>query len=167
MQPSRPKPARVGGGHSHQDLVGNNDVIVDTLGLSGVISSDCASNTAWVWGGSRIFSLGNALHQVGLALPNQGDIDQQSISGATATGTHGTGATLQNLSSRVVGTRLALADGSLVDCSATENSELWQASRLHLGAFGIITRLQLALNPSFRLVEKTWQTPSKHPAPRA
>ena len=149
----------VGGGHSHQDLVGNNDVIVDTLGLSGVISSDSASNTAWVWGGSRIFSLGNALHQVGLALPNQGDIDQQSISGATATGTHGTGATLQNLSSRVVGARLALADGSLVDCSAAENSELWQASRLHLGAFGIITRLQLALNPSFRLVEKTWQTP--------
>ncbi len=149
----------VGGGHSHQDLVGNNDVIVDTLGLSGVISSDLASNTAWVWAGSRIFSLGNALHQVGLALPNQGDIDQQSISGATATGTHGTGATLQNLSSRVVGARLALADGSLVDCCATENSELWQASRLHLGAFGIITRLQLALNPSFRLVEKTWQTP--------
>ncbi|MDG1124621.1 MAG: D-arabinono-1,4-lactone oxidase [Pseudomonadales bacterium] len=149
----------VGGGHSHQDLVGNNDIIVDTLGLSGIISSDQASNTAWVWGGSRIFSLGNALHQVGLALPNQGDIDQQSISGATATGTHGTGATLQNLSSRVVGARLALADGSLVNCSANENSELWQASRLHLGAFGIITRLQLALNASFRLVEKTWQTP--------
>ncbi len=149
----------VGGGHSHQDLVGNNDVIVDTLGLSGVISHDQAANTAWVWGGSRIFSLGNALHQVGLALPNQGDIDQQSISGATATGTHGTGAKLQNLSSRVVGARLALADGSLIDCSAVENSELWQASRLHLGAFGIITRLQLALNPSFCLVEKTWQTP--------
>ena len=149
----------VGGGHSHQDLVGNDDVIVDTLGLSGVISSDKAAQTAWVWAGSRIFSLGNALHQVGLALPNQGDIDQQSISGATATGTHGTGATLKNLSSRVVGTRLALADGSMINCSASENVELWQASRLHLGAFGIITQLQLALTPSYRLAEQTWQAP--------
>jgi FAD/FMN-containing dehydrogenase len=149
----------VGAGHSHQDLVGNDDVIVDTLGLTGLISSDPASNNAWVWAGSRIFSLGNALHQVGLALPNQGDIDQQSISGATATGTHGTGAKLQNLSSRVIGARIALADGSLVDCSPNENAELWQASRLHLGAFGIITRLQLALTPSYRLIEKIWQTP--------
>lgn len=151
----------VGAGHSHQDLVGNDSVIVDLVGLAGVISAD--ANSAWVWGGSRIHTLGLALHQHGLALPNQGDIDQQTIAGATATGTHGTGATLSNLSSRVTGSQIALADGRLVTCSASSDDplerELWQASRLHLGAFGIVTRLQLALIPSFRLQERTWQAP--------
>ncbi|MED5347201.1 MAG: D-arabinono-1,4-lactone oxidase [Pseudomonadota bacterium] len=151
----------VGAGHSHQDLVGNDGVIVDLVGLSGVISS--TEQGAWVWAGSRIHTLGLALHQQGLALPNQGDIDQQSIAGATATGTHGTGASLSNLSSRVTGACIALADGSLVDCSSRSEDlatkELWLASRLHLGAFGIVTRLQLELVPSYRLREQTWQAP--------
>ena len=151
----------VGAGHSHQDLVGNDGVIVDLVGLSGVISS--TEQGAWVWAGSRIHTLGLALHQHGLALPNQGDIDQQSIAGATATGTHGTGASLSNLSSRVTGACIALADGSLVECSSRSEDlatkELWLASRLHLGAFGIVTRLQLELVPSYRLREQTWQAP--------
>ena len=151
----------VGAGHSHQDLVGNDGVIADLVGLAGVISAD--ADSAWIWGGSRIHTLGLALHQSGLALPNQGDIDQQTIAGATATGTHGTGATLSNLSSRVIGSQIALADGRLVTCTASSDDplerELWQASRLHLGAFGIITRLHLALVPSYRLQERTWQAP--------
>jgi FAD/FMN-containing dehydrogenase len=44
----------------------------------------------------------------------------------------------------------------LVDCSAQQNPDLWQASRLHLGALGIITRLQLQLQPAYRLVETAW-----------
>ena len=149
----------VGAGHSHKDLVPTEGIIADLQGLSGVISSDPDSSSAWVWGGSRIYSLGAALHGHGLALPNQGDIDQQSITGATATGTHGTGKELGNLSSRVVGARIALASGELVDCSAEQEPELWQASRLHLGAFGLITRLKLALQPIYRLEERTWQEP--------
>jgi FAD/FMN-containing dehydrogenase len=151
----------VGAGHSHQDLVGNDGVIVDLVGLAGVIS--VTTNSAWVWAGSRLHTLGLALNQHGLALPNQGDIDQQAISGATATGTHGTGATLSNLSSRVIGASIALADGRLVTCEHDsddpELQELWRASRLHLGAFGIITRLKLDLVPSYRLQEQTWQAP--------
>ena len=151
----------VGAGHSHQDLVGNDGVIVDLVGLAGVINAD--ADSAWVWGGSRIHTLGLALQQHGLALPNQGDIDRQTITGATATGTHGTGTTLSNLSSRVVGAQIALADGHLVTCTRTADDplmrELWQASRLHLGALGIVTRLQLALVPSYRLQERSWQAP--------
>lgn len=151
----------VGAGHSHQDLVGNDGVIVDLVGLAGVISAD--SGSAWVWGGSHIHTLGLALQQHGLALPNQGDIDRQTITGATATGTHGTGAALSNLSSRVIGAQIALADGRLVTCTETSDDpmerELWQASRLHLGAFGIVTRLQLALVQSYRLREQSWQAP--------
>ena len=103
----------VGAGHSHKELVVDGDIIADLQALTGVLSVDTDEGTAWVGGGSKIHTLGPALHRHGLALANQGDIDQQSISGATATGTHGTGATLQNLSSRVTGARIALATGRL------------------------------------------------------
>ena len=110
----------VGAGHSHKELVVDGDIIADLQALSGVLSVDTDQGTAWVGGGSKIHTLGPALHRFGLALANQGDIDQQSISGATATGTHGTGASLQNLSSRVIGARIALASGEIIECSAEQ-----------------------------------------------
>jgi FAD/FMN-containing dehydrogenase len=149
----------VGAGHSHKELVADGDIIVDLQALAGVMSVDESKGSAWVGGGSKIHTLGPALARHGLALPNQGDIDQQSISGATATGTHGTGATLQNLSSRVIGARIALASGEVVECSKDQNNELWQASRLHLGAFGLITALELNCVPAYRLQEQSWKLP--------
>ena len=145
-----------GATHSHAPLVSHDGIIADSSGLSGVIEVDPAAMSAWVWAGTRIYALGRPLHDAGMALSNQGDIDQQAIAGATATGTHGTGAELKNLSCAVIGARIALANGELVDCSATQNPELWQASRLHLGAFGIVTRLNLQLQPAYRLLESAW-----------
>ena len=145
-----------GATHSHAPLIGNNDTIVDASALAGVIDVDADARVATVWAGSRIFALGPSLGTAGLALHNQGDIDQQAIAGATATGTHGTGARLANLSSAVVGARLVLASGDIVDVDANNEPDLWQASRLHLGAFGIVTRLRLKLRESYRLAETAW-----------
>ncbi len=150
-----------GSGHSHAPLV-PNQTIVDVSALSGVIAVDAGrgdaagrdASTVTVGAGSPIHALGPALHRHGLALHNQGDIDRQQIAGAVATGTHGTGADLGNLSSAVVGARVATASGDLVDCSATVEPELWQAVRLHLGALGIVTRLTLAVRPAYRLRER-------------
>ena len=69
---------------------------------------DSTEQGAWVWAGSRIHTLGLALHQHGLALPNQGDIDQQSIAGIQPP-VPTAGASLSNLSSRVTGACIALA----------------------------------------------------------
>ncbi|MEM7078869.1 MAG: D-arabinono-1,4-lactone oxidase [Pseudomonadota bacterium] len=148
-----------GATHSHAPLVLHDDIIANAQGLAGVESVDAQTQSAWVGAGSRIFTLGNALHRHGLALHNQGDIDQQAIGGATATGTHGTGRNLRNLSSAVLGARIALADGSVVACDANHENALWEAARLHLGAFGIVTALQLQLRPVYRLRERGWREP--------
>ncbi len=144
--------------HSHAPLVQHGDIIADAQGLSGLISVDTTRQSAWVAAGTRIYALGRPLLEAGLALQNQGDIDQQAICGATATGTHGTGVTLCNLSAAVIGARIVLASGESVECNAERHAEVWQASRLHLGAFGIVTRLQLQLRTAYRLQERTWQT---------
>jgi FAD/FMN-containing dehydrogenase len=145
-----------GAGHSHAPLVINDGIIVDASGLAGVIEIDAAARRAWVWAGTPIHTLGRPLHDAGLALRNQGDIDRQAIAGAVATGTHGSGRLLQNLSAAVTGARLVLASGEIADCAANENSDLWQVARLNLGAVGIVTRLELQLREAYKLAERGW-----------
>jgi FAD/FMN-containing dehydrogenase len=85
-----------------------------------------------------------------------GDIDRQALAGAISTGTHGTGPTLGSISTQVVGLRLALASGELVDCSPTQAPELFKAAQVSLGALGIITQVTLRCLPAYRLHERTW-----------
>ena len=69
--------------------------------------------------GMSLHRLSRELHLRGLALPNLGDIDVQSVAGALATGTHGTGARLPNLSAQVERLELVLGDGSELELDAT------------------------------------------------
>jgi FAD/FMN-containing dehydrogenase len=145
-----------GAGHSHSQVALPDQVAVDLSGLSGVISTDAEQRTAWVWAGSPIYSLGRPLWEAGLALHNQGDIDRQAIAGATATGTHGTGATLGNLSSRVLAAELITAKGQRLTVTESSEPALFQALRTHLGSLGIVTRLQLQLRNAYRLHQRSW-----------
>ena len=145
-----------GAGHSHQPLVPTCDLIVDLSALSGVISVDVARSSARVRAGTPIYALGPALHSAGLALANQGDIDRQFIGGAVATGTHGTGRTLSNLSAAVVGARVIVASGDAIECSSASEADLFEAVRLNLGAVGVVTELDLQLRPAYRLAERGW-----------
>jgi FAD/FMN-containing dehydrogenase len=147
-----------GRGHSHFPLVPVDDVIVDLSALSGVVTVADDRSSARCWAGTRIAAIGPALHRHGVALANQGDIDRQAIAGAVATGTHGTGRTLTSLADAVVGLTMIGADGELVSCSADERPELFRAARLGLGAFGVITELELRVVPAYRLAETAWRS---------
>lgn len=146
-----------GAGHSHAPLVPCDGIIADCSGMAGILEIDTSTHTAWVGGGTRIYALGHALQRHGLGLKNQGDIDQQAIAGATATGTHGTGAKLQNLSASVVGMRLACADGEIHQLEISDGDH-GQACRLNLGALGIVTAIKLQLREAYRLQETSWRT---------
>ncbi len=140
-----------GSGHSHAPLIPSDGLIIDTSALSGVLDTDAQACRATVRAGTKIYALGRPLHDAGLALFNQGDIDQQAICGATATGTHGTGRRLKNLSSAVTAMTLITADGAELHVDAHTGTDILQAARLHLGAFGIVTRLTLQCRPSYVL----------------
>src|SRR3546814_4776527 len=86
-----------------------------------------------------------------MALENMGDIAYQSIAGAIATATHCTGWHFGNISSRIVGVRLIAGDGSVIDCTATENPELLAAAKVGLGAMGILSTVTLHAVRAFRL----------------
>ncbi len=147
----------VGSGHSHSPVALGDGVVADVSGLAGVISVDREEQSAWIRAGSTIYSLGGQLHDAGLALRNQGDIDRQVLAGAISTGTHGTGVSLQNLSASVSGLVLVLANGEQVSCSEVNEPDLFQAARLGLGSVGLITRIEMQLARAQVLKEKSWK----------
>lgn len=141
----------VGSGHSFTGIAAPAQDQLRLDALSGVLAVDVTRRRATVLAGTPLHVLNPLLWQLGLSMPNLGDIDRQTIAGAVATGTHGTGAALQGLAAAVRGLTLVTGDGSVVRCDADEQPELFAAARVGLGALGVITEVELQLVPSFRL----------------
>jgi L-gulonolactone oxidase len=108
-------------------------------------------NDVTVQAGIRLFELNERLAERGLAMPNLGDIDRQSIAGATATATHGTGAGLGNIATAIVGIELVAGDGTVVRADEQHDPELLRVARVGLGALGIVTEVTLRCVPAFNL----------------
>lgn len=146
----------VGGAHSFTDIAATDGVLVSLDRMQGLEHVDPATGEATLLGGTRLFNVAELLAPHGLALPNMGDIDHQSLAGSLATSTHGTGLAFTGFSGLVTWLRLALPDGSIVECSATERPELFQAGRVGLGAIGVVLAATLLCLPAFQLraVEK-------------
>jgi FAD-linked oxidoreductase len=141
----------LGSGHSFTAASATKGAALDLSGWAGVVSADAGSGIVTVRSGTTLRALNADLDALGLAMPNLGDIDAQTISGAISTGTHGTGARLGGIAAAVEALELVTADGSLVRASATENPDLFGAARVSLGALGVITTVTLRCVPAFRL----------------
>jgi FAD/FMN-containing dehydrogenase len=149
----------LGSGHSFSPVVATDGYVVSLDALAGIESHDRNEMSATVRAGTKLNALGEPLLALGMAMENLGDIDVQALGGALATGTHGTGRTLGNLSSRVSWLRVVTGGGAIVECDAESDPELFRAARVSLGAFGIVTAARLNLLPAYRLHERTWRAP--------
>ena len=138
-----------GSGHSFTPLAATDGHAIDLRGWTGIESLDTTTGRVRVRAGTTLRALDAGLDAHGLALENLGDIDAQTISGALATGTHGTGARLGGLATQVVALDLVLADGTRVHSAAGE--ELCEAARVGLGALGVVTHVTLQCVPAFAL----------------
>lgn len=143
-----------GSGHSFTLLCASAGVLMSLDGLQGLVATH--QDTATFWAGTKLHQVGEPLWAAGLAMANMGDIDRQALAGAVSTGTHGTGPTLGSISTQVVGLRLVLASGEIVDCSLDQEPALFKAAQVSLGALGIITQVTLRGLPAYRLHERTW-----------
>ena len=141
----------IGAGHSFTDIGATIGVMVDVSGIAGVIHADTATGRVTLGAGTHLYELPALLDPLGLALENMGDIDQQTVAGATSTGTHGTGARFRGLAAQIVAMTLVTANGDLLTVSETENADLLPAVRLGLGALGIAVEITLQCVPSFLL----------------
>jgi L-gulonolactone oxidase len=143
-----------GAGHSFAPLCATEGTLIDLSLLTRIARVDAATGKATVWAGTRICDLGAPLLAAGRALANQGDIDQQAIAGAVATGTHGTGRKHGSFSAAVRAVELMQPDGELVTIDGSDPQRL-RAASLSLGLLGVMTRLTLATVPAYRLHERS------------
>src|SRR5690554_3297352 len=141
----------VGAGHSFTSIAAAPGLQLDLAGLDGLLHVDQATGRATIAAGTNLYQLPALLQPYRLAMENLGDIDRQTIAGATSTGTHGTGATFRGLAAQIVALTLVTADGSVLRVSETENAELLPAARLGLGALGVIVDITVQCVPAFVL----------------
>ncbi|MGC5167287.1 D-arabinono-1,4-lactone oxidase [Luteimicrobium sp. DT211] len=141
----------VGAGHSFTGIAVAPGVQLDLGGLSGLRAVDTAAAQVTLGAGTHLFEIPGLLAPYGLAMPNLGDIDRQTLAGAVSTGTHGTGAGFGGIATQIVRVRLLTADGRLLTVSADENPRYWGAVQVGLGALGVLTEITLQCVPQFAL----------------
>jgi FAD-linked oxidoreductase len=151
-----------GSGHSFTPAAVVDDVLLRPDRLTAIRSIDAAAGTVTVEAGCPLHVLNAELLARSLSLANMGDIQVQTVAGATQTGTHGTGRDVAGMAAQISGLELVLADGRIVSCSADRPdgglagpdgnpSNLLDAARVGLGALGIVTALTFRVVPAFLL----------------
>ncbi|MEV4533214.1 D-arabinono-1,4-lactone oxidase [Asanoa sp. NPDC049518] len=141
----------VGSGHSFTDIAVTDGIRIDLAALPGRVDVDREHRRVTVPAGMTLATLNALLSTHGLALPNLGDIDAQTIAGAISTGTHGTGAAYGCLSTFVGGLTLVTGTGEVLRCDEHTNPEVFSAARVGLGALGVLTEVTLQCVEAFTL----------------
>ncbi len=138
----------VGSGHSFTAIAVADDQRMLLHRLTGLVSIDGPLVT--VQAGMQLTKLNAILAEHGLAMPNLGDIDVQTVAGAISTGTHGTGIEHATLASCVEAVKLVTGDGEVL--TVTKDDEIFGAARLGLGALGILVEVTLRCVDAFTLL---------------
>lgn len=144
----------VGTGHSFTSVAATDGVLIRPQLLTGIRGIDRDAMTVTVEAGTPLKRLNMALAREGLSLTNMGDIMEQTVAGATGTGTHGTGRDSASIAAQIRGLELVTADGSVLSCSQKENPEVFAAARIGLGALGVVTAITFAVEPVFLLTAR-------------
>ncbi|MGI5411808.1 D-arabinono-1,4-lactone oxidase [Streptomyces chartreusis] len=147
----------VGSGHSFTSIAATDGVLVRPQLLTGIRHIDREAGTVTVEAGTPLKRLNVALAREDLSLANMGDIMEQTVSGATSTGTHGTGRDSASIAAQIKALELVTADGSVLTCSekgTDEERAVFAAARIGLGALGVVTAITFAVEPIFLLTAR-------------
>ena len=147
--PGRVRP--VGSGHSFTGLATTEDTLLMLSSLAGLMAYDEASGEARFGAGTPLFQVSEELAAYGRAFDNQPDIDSQTLAGAFATATHGTGNDLPALHDNVTGFQMVTADGTIRDVTRASDPDLFEAGKVSLGALGVMTAFTIRSVPAYRL----------------
>jgi FAD/FMN-containing dehydrogenase len=137
-----------GGGHNGGGLGSVDDGLVVDLSPMNRIEVDPAARMVRVGGGALLKDLLEATHQHGLTVPT-GIIGTTGVGGLTLGGGVGHfsrtfGLTIDNL----VAATVVLADGSVVQCDAEREPDLFWALRGGGGNFGVVTQFSFRCHPA-------------------
>ena len=144
----------IGARHSFNRIIDVDGLLVVTDDLCHIDDVDSAARTVTVEGGIRYAELAASLHELGWALPNLPSLPHVSVAGAVATGTHGSGDRNRVLADAVASIDLVTAGGELVHVERRDADG--PAVAVGLGAFGVVARVTLRLEPAFDVAQRVY-----------
>lgn len=145
-------------GHSDTPVCLTDGVLLQLSDLAGVLNADPERGRVTAFAGTTVGAFGDPLWDAGLALANQGDIDTQQIGGAIGTGTHGSGVRLGSLSSTLRRARIVTGTGDVIEVTEA-TPELLHAAQVAVGMLGVMTEVELAVAPAYRIRERILHLP--------
>lgn len=144
----------VGNGHSWSDIPCTDGYMVSLKHFNRVLELNVEQKTIVVEAGISIRTIVDMLSRHGLAFPSLGSVCDQTIAGALATGTHGSSLHHGGLAELVLEFEMVDGTGHVLRCSRQENSQLFLAGLVGLGAVGIVTQVKMCCTKQFWLLEK-------------
>jgi len=143
----------LGSRHCFSRIADNVHQLISLRSMNRMLEIDETEKTVSVEAGITYSKLGPELDRQGYALHNLASLPHISVAGAIATATHGSGSKNGNLASAVAEIELVTADGELHTLSRKKDSDEFLGAVVHLGALGIVTRVKLDIQPTFRISE--------------
>ena len=143
--------------HCFNNIADSKDYFLSVKAMDRVVSIDPEAHTVTVEAGATYGQLCPYLDSKGFALHNLASLPHISAAGACSTATHGSGDRNGNLSTAVSGIEFVAASGDVVNLSRQRHGEAFNAAVVGLGAFGVITKLTLDVQPRFMMRQYVYE----------
>jgi len=145
----------IGTRHSFNGLADSAGDLIDLGGIDPGVVIDPERRVVTAGAGTNCGVLADYLHRAGWALHNMASLPHISIAGATATGTHGSGDRLGNLSTAVAALDIVSATGDLI--TVRRGDPGFDGAVVALGALGVVTRVTLDIQPEFGMRQDAFE----------
>lgn len=154
MVPSKKRIRVVGSARSSSDICAGTEYLASLEKMAGIVEVDSESREIECWAGTSLAQLISVAAENSMGFGSLPDIDEITVGGAIATGTHGTGRRGRPLSDWLCALTLVQANGSILPID--ESDPLFDAYRCSLGILGVIASVRFRLEPleQFRLIEE-------------
>lgn len=143
------KQKALGSRHCFNNIADSPQNQISTKNLNKMVGLDKENKALTVEAGARYGDFSEELHEKGYALHNLASLPHITVAGACATATHGSGVNNGNLATPVLSLELVTPSGNLVNID--RNHPDFNAVVVGLGAFGIITKVTLAVQDTYEV----------------
>ena len=144
--------------HCFNKIADSTNHLLSLKPMDEVIALDTEAHTVTVDAGMTYGRLCPHLHSKGFALHNLASLPHISIAGSCSTATHGSGEKNGNLATAVSALEIVTADGEIVRLSRQKDGERFSGAVVGLGAFGVITKVTLDIQPTFLMRQYVYES---------
>jgi alditol oxidase len=152
-----PKARPLGTAHCFNTIADSPHCQISSSNLSKYISIDKANQTVTVEAGTKYGEFCKYLDDNGFALFNLASLPHISVAGACATATHGSGIKNGCLASSAIALEMVNGEGDIIKLNKKDHTEEFNTVIVGLGAFGVVTKITLKVQPTFKMNQVVYQ----------